>query len=283
MSLAKIYITILLILPLSSQVLADGWPQRKGGGYYKIGFSFIRAQRFYEPDGKVISIPTLADYTASFYGEYGITDRITGIVYLPFIERITLNKQVGERTDFVFFEGDAITHPADLDVGFRVGLLQRGNTAISASIKLGIPIGQAEQPNGLVTSDGEFNQLLSLEIGQSFYPTAAYAVARAGYNNRTEGFSDEFHYGLEFGYTFAGKLTAVTRIRGVESMKNGDDAVLGGSMGLYANNQRYLAYGFEAIYAVSGNIGFSLGIEGAARGQSILSAPAFSAGVFMTM
>ena len=43
----------------------------------------MQANRFYEPDGRIITIPTLADYTFSFYGEYGFTDRLTGIAYKP--------------------------------------------------------------------------------------------------------------------------------------------------------------------------------------------------------
>lgn len=277
----KTLLALVLCLPLLAPAArADGWPQPKGHGYYRLGVNWVRAHQFYEANGNRIPIPTLSDYTASAYGEYGITDRITAIAYVPFLQRITLNKQIGQPSGVVFFEGDAVTGFADVDVGLRIGLLKAGNTVVSASVMLGLPVGNAEQANGLHTGDGEFNQQVALELGQSFYPAPAYVVARAGFNNRTEGFSDEFHYKLEAGYSF-GKWTAITRIRGVSSFENGADTVTGGTGGLYANNQRYLAYGVEAAYALTPALGFSVAVEGATLGRNVLSAPAVNAGFFL--
>ncbi len=266
---------------LAEPAHADGWPQKKGQGYYRVGFNWVRAGQFYEVNGNRIDIPTLSDYTVSFYGEYGINDRITGIVYVPFMQRITLNKQVGEPSGVVFFEGDAITGVADIDVGLRIGLLKAGNTVLSAGLLLGLPVGNTDQANGLFTGDGEFNQRIALELGHSFYPAPAYVVASAGFNNRTQGFSDELHYKLEAGYSFSEKWTAITRIRGVSSFENGDEGITGGTGGLYGNNQRYLAYGAELAYAFTSALGFSLTLEGATLGRNVLSAPAVNVGIFL--
>lgn len=262
--------------------LADGWPQRRGHGYYKLGYQMVRASELYQSDGRRMDIPTLGAYTISFYGEYGVTDRTTVLAYVPFIERITLNRQVGRETAFEFFEGDAITHIADPEVGVRVGLLQHGAAVVSASVRLGIPLGEEAQPNGLNTGDGEWNQIGALEAGYSFYPVPAYLGASVGYNNHTQGFSDEVMYALEGGYTFAGAVTIIARLRGVESLDNGDAGVRGG-MGVNANNQRYLAYGAEVIYALTDTYGLSLGATSATRAQNVLAAPAFSAGVWLSL
>lgn len=278
---------ILLILALfatpARNADAGPWPQKRKSGFYKLGFGFLRANQFYEPDGRIINIPTLADYTFSFYGEYGITDRLTGIAYVPFLQRLTLNRQLGRETGFVFFEGAEQTSLADFDIGARFGLLQKGNTSISASLMLGIPTGNTTQPNGLYTGDGEFNQHLSLGIGHSFYPAPAYASVEGGFNNRSSGFSDEIRYAAEAGYTIAQKLTLIGRLRGVEPLRNGDDSITGGTGGLYANNQRYLAYGMEMAYMLTSNLGVSFSVEGATRGQNILSAPAYQTGLFIDM
>ncbi len=263
---------------------AGPWPQRKGFGFYKLGFGFVQANRFYEPNGNIISIPTLADYTVSFYGEYGFTNRITGIAYIPFLQRITLNKQIGRETGAVFFEGAANTGFADTDIGVRFGLLQKGNTVISGTLTFGIPLGDDAHENGLLTGDGEFNQIVSLGLGHSFYPAPAYVAVEAGYNNRTQGYSDEFRYGVEAGYTFQKPgLTVIGRARGLEPLRNGDDGVMGGMGGLSANNQRYLAYGVELAYTITSAIGISAGVEGATLGENVLSAPAYSTGIFLTL
>ena len=270
----------LLMLLLARPAFADGWPQRRGHGYYKIGFRMVRATHYYEPNGNRIGIPTLGDYTVSFYGEYGITDRITAIAYVPFFERITLNEQVGRNSGFVFSEGDAVNGIADPIIGARIGLAKVGATVVSASLRLGLPLGNDDQPNGLLTGDGELNQLVSLEAGHSFYPRPAYASASVGFHQRMKGFSDEIAYTLEAGYTVADRFTITARMRGIEPLRNGDPNV-GGQRGLNGNDQRYLAYGAEFTYTHRGSYGLSLGFEGATRAQNVLSGTAFSVGLFV--
>ena len=112
-SLALLMSSLLLVQPAH----ADGWPQKRGRGYYKVGYRMVRATQYYEPNGNLIRIPTLGDYTFSFYGEYGLTDGITVLAYVPFFERITLNRQVGRTSGFVFSEGDAVAMPVHRHVG----------------------------------------------------------------------------------------------------------------------------------------------------------------------
>jgi len=60
----------------------------------------------------------------------------------------------------------------------RVGLLRGGSTVISAGLKSGLPLGDDAQENGLLTGDGEFNQILSLQLGQSFYIFEAVSIVQ---------------------------------------------------------------------------------------------------------
>ena len=274
---------LLVALLFAPEALAGPWPQKRKHGFYKLGFGFVQANRFYELGGNLIDIPTLSDYTVSFYGEYGFTDRITGVAYVPFMQRITLNRQVGRLTGTEIFAGAENTGVADADIGVRVGLLQKGNTVVSTSLMFGIPLGDDGHENGLFTGDGEFNQHLSLGVGHSFYPTPAYVAVQAGYNNRTQGFSDEFRFSAEAGYTVQQKVTLIARLRGLESLENGDDSIMGGMGGLSANNQSYFTFGFEAAYSITNKLGISVSVESATRGQNILSAPAYSTGLFLTM
>ena len=178
-------------------------------------------------NGNKTSIPTLGDYTFSLYGEYGLRDDLTLVAYLPFYKRITLNKQVGRPSGFVYFAGDDVNGIADAQLGLRYRLAHLGATVISAALTLGVPLGDDSQPNGLLTGDGEANQLLALQIGHSLYPAPAYFNVDIGFNNRVKGYSDEVLYSVEVGYTFKGKLTAILRLRGLESLENGDDGVSG--------------------------------------------------------
>lgn len=275
------FIILFLAVVLANQILHAGvWTQQRGEGYYKLGLRIVRADEFYEPGGNKISIRTVGEYTTIFYGEHGLSDRFTVVVSAPIVKRITLNRQVGTG-GALLFEGHSKTGVADFDLGVRVGLLRTGSAVVSAEALFGIPFGDDEQEIGLYTGDGEFNQVLKLQFGYSFSPLPIFFSSEAGFNNRSNGYSDEFHYSAEVGYTFKNKFLLIFRLRGVESLKNENDPTVGGSFGLFANNQRYLSYGPEINFLINRSVGFVAGIEGATRAENVLSAPAFSFGFFL--
>ncbi len=274
---------MLVLLVLTGQhaheLYAGAWPQPKGSGYYKLGFRVISAREFYEPDGTRIDIPRFAEYTTSLYGERGLTDAITFIASVPFFKRITLNRQV-HRDGTVAFAGDAKNGFSDVEVGARWRFWRNSHSVFSLEAIFGLPIGDSSQENGLLTGDGEFNQALKLQYGYSGYPRPFYFTADVGYNNRTEGYSDEFSYSAEVGYTLTPSWLLAFKIRGLEWLEANSDAMLGGMGGLYANRQRYLAFGPEISCSITRNLGVTLAVEGATRGQNVLSAPAFSLGFY---
>lgn len=167
-----------------------------------------------------------------------------------------------------------------MDVSLRFGLRQYRPAVLSLRLLFGLPTGNSEQANGLVTGDGEFNQMLMLEAGHSFYPRPFYVIGEIGVNNRTKNFSDEFRYGGEVGYTFLRNFTAIMRVNGVQSLRNGTDESLGGMGGLYGNNVSYLALAPSLTYKIAGSLGITGGVDGAAFGENVLAAPTFSLGIF---
>lgn len=281
MNSKKQYVALTIVLFVANSfALAGGWTQKEGVGFYKLGFQYIRAKNFYEPSGNRVSITPLGDYTVSLYGEYGITDWLTGVGYIPFYKQNTLDKVVGQPSGRVYFEGDRALGFADPDIGVRIALIRNTPIVLSVGVSFGIPIGDSKQANGLLSGDGEFNQAVLLQAGYSLYPIPAYATAQVGFNNRTRGFSDEFQYAAQFGYTLDELFTFAINMQGVESIKNGDDTVIGGMNGIYTNNQSFLEFGGEVSYHIAQSYGVSLGAYTATNGRNALSAPKFTAGVF---
>ena len=271
-----------LTLLLPGVAAAQAWTQPRGEGYYRLGLRALQARHFYDPGGTRVPITTVGDYVASVYAEYGITDRITAVAYAPFFERITLNELVGRPSGTVVVEGDAASGIADPTLGVRYGVLRGGPAVVSLGLQLGLPLGQDEQPNGLITGDGEFNQLVSVAAGYSFYPRPVYAMASVGFNNRTRGFSDEVAYQVEGGVTWRQTVLVIGRLRGSESLENGSGGTgPGGIGGLYSNNVRYLTLGAEVAYLFAGGYGVAVGAETAVYGQNVLSAPVFTVGFFL--
>lgn len=145
---------------------------------------------------------------------------------------------------------------------------------------MGIPTGNdaGGTTRLLQSGDGEFNQLLTLEAGYSIPKTNIFLSALVGVNNRTRGFSEEFHYGLEAGITFMKNFTAIMKIRAVESFFNGEAPNT--QNGIFSNNTEYFSYTPELIYTIKDTFGLVASAGFALSGKNILASPNWSFGLF---
>ena len=277
---------LLTIVLLSSAAISicfagGGWPQKKGKGFFKIGQSVIIANKYFSPGGEVVDITTISLYTTSFYGEYGITDRLTGIAYVPFFVRSTLNEVRYEPSGTVV-PGDEMNSFGDTDIGLKFGITKDKPVAVSATLMLGLPIGETAggEQKILQAGDGEFNQLVMIDAGKGF--NKWYGNIGVGFNNRTNGFSDEFRYTFEVGYTGSPKLIASLKVNGVNSLYNGDE-IPNTNNGVFANNTEYLAFGPELGYKIKDNFGVTASAFFATAAKRILASPNFGAGLYYTL
>jgi hypothetical protein len=201
----KLFPFLLCFLVLNQNLFAGAWTQKKGGGYYKLDFRFLSAKKFY--DGEGVKIPlngTFKDYTIDFYGEYGLSNNITiSSSFLGFkMLDYQSNTGIAQIDDFETGIGDA-------SLGLKVLLKKIGQTVLSGSITLGLPTGEGTPDGDLLTGDGEFNQAITIQAGHSLYPTPSYLNLFISFNNRNSGFSDEFRYGVEGGYSFDKNVTLI--------------------------------------------------------------------------
>ena len=273
---------VILLLPYLGHA-GGGWPQPKGHGFFKLGFWWLRSDEYFAPNGEIIDISTAGIHTVSFYGEYGFTDRLTGIIYFPFFSRATLNEQVSASTRELLEEGDAVNSIGDTDITIKYGLLQNTPVVVSASLTLGLPLGNEAGGDTriLQTGDGEFNQMVTVEASRSFSSIGAYATVLIGFNNRTNNFSDEIRYGLEAGVTVK-NFTLLGRLYGIESLENGSD-LEAPSNGVFSNNIEYTSFSPELIYTYKDKYGITASVGTAFSGRRVLANPAYSFGVFVKL
>ena len=241
----------------------------------------------YTDQGLIDPNITTGIFNTNFYGEYGLTDRLTAITYVPFFARAFNNNQVSATTGEILLPGEAINSIGDIDIGLKYGLTRPGSpVAVSATLMLGLPSGQSigGSQGNLQTGDGEFNQLLRVDAGHGWASgsTNFFVNAYTGFNNRTEGFSDEFRYGLEGGAGFKqGKLWLIGRLDAVRSLRNGlNSGEVINTTSIFANNTEYVSIGGEVAYYLTPEFGVSAGMAGAVSGRIILAAPSYNVGVF---
>ncbi|MEP4533930.1 MAG: hypothetical protein ABJ004_12655 [Cyclobacteriaceae bacterium] len=278
----KNLLTVIVLTLVFQSYAGGGWVHNKYKGYFKVAQNMIRSPHFFDSDGNTVDIPTVSLYTSSIYGEYGLSDNLTAVAYIPFFVRSTLNK-VEFRQSGNTIDGDAINSFGDTNIGLKYGFFQNRKVVMAASLTLGLPLGSSEVSSEriLQTGDGEFNQLVKIEASHSFDKAPFYASLLLGFNNRSKGFSDEFHWGGEVGFT-SERVIAILKVYGIESLYNGDSLGNAQSNGVFANNTEYLSYTPELAYIINGSLGLSTSAGFAFSGKQILAAPNYSVGMFFS-
>ncbi len=280
-------IFILVFVFFSTTVFAGGgWPQPKGWGFFKLSQWWLISDQHYTDSGQIDPNTTSGLFNTSLYAEYGLTNRLTGIAYVPFFSRAYLNNTISGTTGETLIPGEAINSFGDTDLSLKYGLTLNKPVAVSATLTFGLPLGNDNggMAGALQTGDGEFNQMLLIDAGSGFQvgKLAAYANGYAGFNNRTNGFSDEFRFGIEAGATFANnKITAIGRLYGIKSFKNGDlPSERSNSTSVFANNSEHVTFAPELAYNINEKWGVSATYGVALSGRLIFASPSYSFGVF---
>ncbi len=277
----KRYFLIFTLLAFNQAFAGGGWPQPKKHGYFKLSQNFIRSPYYFSPDGEIIDITTISLYTSSLYGEYGITDRLTGILYFPFFVRNTLN-EVQYNQSGKTEPGDSFNSVGDTDLSFKYGIVMNKPVVVSATLLLGLPLGKTGggETQILQSGDGEFNQMIKIDVSSSFHPKPVYVSAYAAFNNRTRGFSDEVRFGAEIGFTFK-KFIPILKLNTVHSLFNGNAEVV--QNGIFSNNTEYVSPMIELNYQVTEKMGISGSGGFALSGRNILASPNWSMGVYLKL
>ncbi len=283
----RIFIIYLLSLCATQLAFAgDGWIQPKGSGYFKLSQYWVIADQHFTNTGGIDPNATRGTYITSLYGEYGFTERLTGIVYFPFFVRALQNEQVSGTTGEVILPGDAVNSVGDTQLTMKYGIVQNDKIALSGSFSLGLPFGNNSggRDGSLQTGTGEWNQMFRLDASKSFRVGELYPFASvySAFNNRTNGFSDEFRFGAKVGLLLD-KFLIQLSLDGVESFQNGDANFNSDGTGLYSNNAEFLALTPELSYFVKDSWGISAAYAGAVSGKLIFARPAYSVGVFLAL
>jgi hypothetical protein len=277
-------IQLALVLVFISQLSFGQWNKGKGNGYYKFSTSSLIADEHYTSAKEKDPNITRGNFIVSAYGEYGLIEKLDVIAYVPLLTRVYQNKQVSGTSGSVISDGEAVNSIGDIDLGLRYGILKNDFIALSTTLKFGLPTGKKEggRDGSLQTGDGEFNQLLQLDLGIPFKISALdfYGKIYSGFNNRTKGFSDEFHFGAEIGTKIANKLFIATKFSNVRSFNNGNFNNQTGQ-GIFANNVEFTNLGGEIGYYISNKFGISFNYTAILSGKITYAAPTYTGGVFL--
>ena len=263
------------------------WTKGKGNGYYKLSAWYLEANQHFTSNGEIDPNATRGQFNLNLYGEYGLSNNLDLVAYVPFFSRNFQNDILSGTTGDVITQGEAINSIGDVDLGIRYGFIKKEKVVASIGVTLGLPTGNSQggSDGSYQTGDGEFNQMIRASVGLPFKlgNTEAYSKSYIGFNNRTENFSDELRLGTELGFKFIDRLWILGRIDIVESLKNGSLNAQNSQGSIFANNIEFMAAGVEAAYSFSDKWGVSANYTSAFRGEIVFAAPSYSAGIFLNL
>ena len=278
---------IIIILIFTAQVGYAQWSKGKGKGFYKLSAWYLQTDQHYTDTGEIDPNVTRTQFNVNLYTEYGITNRLDVIAYIPFFSRATQNNIFSQTTGDLIQNGEAVSAFGDVDLGLNYNFFRKDRWSASAKLLLGLPTGEDSggSDGSYQTGDGEFNQYLSGLVGYSTQINGLpfYAKTYLGYNNRTQNFSDELRFGLESGINlFNTKLWFIGRLDVVESLQNGSLNAQNSAQGnIFANNVEFVGISAEVSYYITKKLGISFNYGGAISGRIIAANPSFSGGIFL--
>ncbi|MEO0898214.1 MAG: hypothetical protein AAFY71_17515 [Bacteroidota bacterium] len=279
MNAKSFFLGITLIFLSTLTYAGGGWVYKQGGGYFKFTQWWAVSPLSYDANGRLTNQQPVGYYNTSLYGEYGLSDRLTGIVYTPFFSRTTLFQPDSDP----LLPSASQNGLGDIDLSLKYGLYQGDKFVVSVTALWGLPTGRVgTDENSPATGDGEMNTMLRVDAstGFGFGGVMGWVNAYAGFNNRTNGFNDEARFGAEIGFQlFNERVLAIGRVDRIDAI--GPLDVQSGS--IFTNNFEFTTVSAEVGLNITKKIGVAANVTKALNARSYFEAPAYSVGIYYNL
>ncbi|MEM1328702.1 MAG: hypothetical protein AAF847_13045 [Bacteroidota bacterium] len=274
------FFTIFLFTLFQFKAVAQsGWMKNKNSLYTQLSVHQFSSNQYYATNGTLFDEGNnFSSQQLMLYGEYGISDRLTGLLNVPLLQ---LNS---------FSNTDVVASIGDVQLGAKYALTQK--IPLSISVEASIPTGDGVQfatsktvnelglrdRINLSTSDGEFNVWTTLALSQS--KGDWYASVFGSLNLRTQGFSHQMKLGGEIGYQAIDDLWLIAKLNVLESLSDSPNTSV---PFIYGEGTTYTATNLQLMYALNENwrliAGYADYFDFLVNRRNIYDAPSFSLGL----
>lgn len=232
-------------LLIAAPAIAGPWTPEEQAAYHKFAVNYFSGDSSFGADQP--GFLEFEDLNFTYYGEYGLTDRLALIGSVP-LKRIS-RRDIG--SDGVEREVET-TGLGDLDIGLRYKLID-GPVVVSVQGVFKAPY-LYDQDEALPLGNGQEDFEGRLLIGRSL-GAAGYFAVEAGYRFRTDAPVDEFRYLVEYGVDVSRAVYLRAKLDGLAAVgDDGDTTVI--------NGNPTLPIGFD-LGRLEGTVGYRVGDENA--------------------
>ncbi|MCI4668663.1 MAG: hypothetical protein MRZ79_11055 [Bacteroidia bacterium] len=276
----KILLVLFLSLLSSMSFAGGGWVYKQGQGYLKLTQWWAVSPSSFDAFGNRTSLVPVGYFNTSIYGEVGLSDKLTGTLYMPFYSRMVLY----QRNSDPLVPTESLNGFGDVDISFKYGLITDQTFVASASLTLGIPFGRTGQGvnENLATGDGELNVMFRLDggFGWNISSLQGWGNAYVAYNNRSLTFNDEFRFGAELGAkVWKNRLLLIGRLDRIDAL--GEFEANAGT--IFSNNFEFLSVSGEVGINFTEKIGIAGTVTKALSGRSYFTSPSYAVGIYMNI
>lgn len=255
------------------------WTQKKNFFYTQFSFSTIPNYDTLFGDSDSSVEGKLSDTTFQLYGEYGLTNKTTLVVYIPY--KLISNKGLANRCLIGSCPEYSNEKRAlgNIEIGIRHNFYKK-SWVLSFQSSIEINSGSYDALSGISSGYNALTFTPLFLIGKS--TKKDYMQTFIGTNIRTNNYSSNFKIGGEYGRKFGKNFWFIGFLDVVKSFKNGSVVLpsLNSSTGLFVNNQEFGAFGFKGTYEINNKLGINSGLGSAFFGNNVPKRIAYSFGIY---
>jgi len=213
----------LLFLLTLQDCFAGAWCEPQGAFYGKLSINRYTTDKTFTSNGSQDHLANggkFYDTNMTFYGEYGLLDRLTLSCSLPYkwLRSSSWNTYTEDDVEKRRYVATHYTGMGDIEAGVKLGLIKEPFVGSVQFLykNAGLYTHREKILPGNNQSDYEFRLL----AGKSLWPFPGYCGAEVGYRFRSKAPADEFKYLVEFGMDLFGPLSLRVKLDGTKSMHN---------------------------------------------------------------
>jgi len=144
---------IVLFLNLSAQ---QAWTQKKGKGYFQIGTSYLKSSNLHIGKSNIRKLPReVTEIVFSSYNEYGITDKLTAIMNLPF-HYCSVGKFDSSFPSYKKFDKGSLSALGNVSTALLYNLFSKNGVVLSAKLNATYNTSSRQYNTGLSTGYDTF-------------------------------------------------------------------------------------------------------------------------------